>query len=187
MSGYGRRRSAPRRSRRDWGWHPLQPEWAQRIVDASGIEKSSVVVDVGAGTGALTDPLVRAGARVIAVELDPGRAGRLRDRFAHEDVTVVRADLEALRWPRRPFHVVASPPYNLTTMLVRRLLSLSRLQAADLVLQRAAARRLVADPPGRYAHAYMLDLGLSVPRRAFNPPPRIDSAVLRVRPRTPHG
>lgn len=187
MSGYARRRSPPRRSRRDWGWHPLQPEWAQRLVDAAEVGASGLVVDLGAGTGALTDPLVRAGAWVIAVELDSGRAGRLRERFAGHDVTVVRADLETLRWPRRPFRVVASPPYNLTTLLVRRLLSQPRLQAADLVLQRAAARRLVADPPGRHAHAYTLEVGMPVPRRAFNPPPRVDSAVLRVRRRAPHG
>lgn len=184
MSGYGRRRSAPKRSRRDWGWHPLQPEWAQRVVDAAEIG-GHLVVDVGAGTGALTDPLVRSGARVVAVELDGGRANRLRERFAAADVTVVRADLETLRWPGRPFQVVASPPYNLTTQLVRRLLSMPNLRAADLVLQRAAARRLAAEPPGRHAHAYTLDLGISVPRRAFHPPPRVDSVVLRIRRRTP--
>lgn len=172
----------PRRSRRDWGWHPLQPEWAQRVVDAAGVG-THLVVDVGAGAGALTDPLLRAGVRVVAVELDPGRAARLRERFADEPVTVVRADLEALRWPGRPFQVVASPPYNLTTTLVRRLLSMPKLRAADLVLQRAAARRLAEDPPGRYAHRYDVGLGLPVPRRAFHPPPRVDSVVLRVRPR----
>jgi len=120
---------------------------------------------------------------VIAVELNHKRAATLRDRFAKHDVTVVRADLAVLRWPRRPFQVVASPPYNLTTELVRRLLSLRQLQSADLVLQRAAAQRFVHDAPGRFAHTYSLDLGMQVPRKAFNPPPRVDSAVLRIRRR----
>ena len=71
------------------------------MVDAAAVG-DHLVVDVGAGTGALTDPLLRAGARVVAVELDPGRAARLRERFADEPVTVVRADLETLRWPGRP-------------------------------------------------------------------------------------
>ena len=141
------------------------------------------MVELGAGTGALTAPLVRRGVRVIAVELNHKRAATLRDRFAKHDVTVVRADLAVLRWPRRPFQVVASPPYNLTTELVRRLLSLRQLQSADLVLQRAAAQRFVHDAPGRFAHTYSLDLGMQVPRKAFNPPPRVDSAVLRIRRR----
>lgn len=142
-----------------------------------------MVVDVGAGTGALTSPLVRAGAQLIAVELDLERANRLRERFADADVTIVRADLERLRWPRAPFRVVASPPYNLSTVLVRRLLSLDRLQSADLVLQRGAAARLAADPPGRHTHAYSLDLGMALPRRVFRPPPKVGSVVLRIRRR----
>src|SRR5690606_5843141 len=101
------------------------------------------------------------------------RAGRLRERFASEDVTVVRADIETLRWPGRPFQVVASPPYNVTTLLVRRLLSMPRLRGADLVLQKAAARRLAADPPGRLAADFVVGLGMPVPRRAFHPPPRV--------------
>lgn len=176
------RRTVPPRSRRAWGWHPLQPEWADRVVDAADVGDHTVV-EVGAGAGALTAPLVSSGARVIAVELHPGRAAKLRERFAQDDVTVVRADVAALRWPRRPFHVVASPPYNLTTELVRRLLSLRQLHAADLVLQRSAASRLVHQPPGKFAHAYVLDLGMTVPRRAFNPPPKVDSVVLRIRRR----
>lgn len=186
MSANGQRRSqrrtAPPGSRRAWGWHPLQPEWAERVVDAAGVGDRTIV-ELGAGTGALTTPLVHRGARVIAVELDQKRAATLRERFANDDVTVVRADIAALRWPRRPFQVVASPPYNLTTELVRRLLSLPQLHAADLVLQRAAAARLVDRPSGKHAHAYRLDIGMAVPRRAFNPAPKVDSAVLRIRRR----
>ena len=187
MSANGKRRSqrrtAPPSTRRAWGWHPLQPEWAERVVDAAGVDDRTVV-ELGAGTGALTAPLVRRGARVIAVELNAQRVAKLRERFAKSDVTVVRADLAALRWPRRPFQVVASPPYNLTTELVRRMLSLPQLHAADLVLQQQAAARLVDRPPsGKHAHAYALDIGMAVPRKAFNPPPKVDSVVLRIRRR----
>ena len=183
MSGSGHRRQQRHRTtRRSWGWHPLQPEWAERIVAAAELDHR-LVVDVGAGNGALTGPLVRRGARVIAVELNGERAAALRNRYGNDDVTVVRADLSQLRWPRKPFQVVASPPYNHTTQLVRRLLSLPQLHAADLVLQRSAATRLVSDPPGKYAHAYSLELGMPVPRRAFNPPPKVDSVLLQIRPR----
>jgi 23S rRNA (adenine-N6)-dimethyltransferase len=142
-------------------------------------------VDLGAGTGALTQALVRLGARVIAVEVNADRARQLRQRFSAVDsVVVVQQDLRLLRLPRRAFRVVASPPYALSTETLRLLLSTDRLRSADLVLQRAAALRLQAAPPAaRHARSYFLSIGRAVPRRAFSPPPHVDSVVLRVRRR----
>jgi 23S rRNA (adenine-N6)-dimethyltransferase len=149
------------------------------------------VLDIGAGRGALTAPLLSAGARVIAVERHPGRAAYLRERFAGRDVMVVESDVLAMRLPRRPFRVVASPPYSVSTPLLRLLLAPgSRLTAADLVLQRAAARRFCEGDPGgagysrgggRLGRPWELRLGLPLPRRAFTPPPRVDSVVLVAR------
>ena len=85
-----------------------------------------LVLDIGAGTGALTAPLVRAGARVLAVELHPGRAARLAARFADAPVTVLRIDARDLRLPHRPFRVVASPPYGIRSALLRLLLHAGR-------------------------------------------------------------
>lgn len=173
-----------RASRRDWGWHPLRGDWAARVVDAAPVRAGDLVLDLGAGTGALTAPLVEAGARVLAVELHRGRAAELRRRFADAPVRVVTHDLADLRLPARPFRVVASPPYQLSSALLRALLRSDRLLSADLVLQAGAARRLAASPPrARHAHRYALDVGRRVPRHAFRPPPRVDSAVLRVRRR----
>ena len=168
-------------SRRAWGWHPLADEWAARIVADAAIRPGELVLDIGAGDGALTGALVAAGARVIAVELHPGRVRRLRERFAGAPVAVVAADATAgLRLPGRPFRVVASPPYGISSALLRILLAPgSRLVAADLVLQRAAVRRFVAARLPRWE----LREGRSLPRRAFRPPPQVDSAVLVVRRR----
>lgn len=108
-----------------------------------------LVLDIGAGAGALTAPLVRAGARVIAVELHPGRAERLAARFAGAPVTVLRVDARDLRLPHRPFRVVSSPPYGISSAMLRLLTARgSSLVAADLVLQRAVVRRWAdAGPP----------------------------------------
>jgi 23S rRNA (adenine-N6)-dimethyltransferase len=167
-----------------WGSHRLSPSWAERLVAEAGISPGDLVVDVGAGTGALTAPLVASGARVVAVELHPGRAAVLRERFAAEDVTVVRADAADLRLPRRPFRVVANPPFSVTGPLVKRLLAPgSRLVRADLVLQQAPARRLAsgrAPGAGRWARDYQVRLGRRVPRQAFTPRPRVDCATLIV-------
>ena len=190
---------------RSWGWHRLADDWAERVVEAAGVRPGELVLDIGAGQGALTRPLIRAGARVIAVELHSGRAEALRRRFgtvtgsADRDdgragsnggagsaggtgsaggVTVVQADAASLRLPRQPFRVVASPPYGITADLLSLLLAPgSRLVAADLVLQRAAVRKYAE----RRVRGCRMTQGLAVPRRAFSPPPRVDSAVLVIR------
>jgi 23S rRNA (adenine-N6)-dimethyltransferase len=162
-----------------WGWHRLDESWASRIVGEAGVKPGDLVLDIGAGKGALTGHLVQAGARVIAIELHPGRAEHLRSRFRDAQVKVVQADAgRKLLLPHRPFRVVANPPYGISTALITALTARgSRLIRADLVLQRALVRRVSV--PGRWlAHP-----GMPVPRKAFSPPPRVDSEVLILRQR----
>jgi 23S rRNA (adenine-N6)-dimethyltransferase len=170
-----------------WGWHALTDAWAARIVADAQVRPGQLVVDVGAGHGALTAPLVAVGARVIAVELHPGRARRLERRFAEDPVVVLRSDATQFQLPVRPFRVVANPPYAVTSPLLRLLLApRSRLTAADLILQRAAARRVVEGRmPGaeRWARHWSITIGRALPRTAFQPRPRVDSVVLVIRRR----
>lgn len=151
--------SALGRSRRAWGWHRLHDEWAARVVSAAAVRPGELVFDIGAGEGALTAHLVRAGARVVAVELHPRRVGVLRERFP--GITVVHADAASIRLPGRPFRVVANPPYGISSRLLA----------------------LVCKFASRNARRFTLTVGLMLPRRAFLPPPHVDSAVLVVRRR----
>jgi 23S rRNA (adenine-N6)-dimethyltransferase len=100
---------------------------------------------------------------------------------------VVRTDVRDLRLPHRPFRVVASPPYAITATLLALLLAPgTRLIAADVVLQRAVVRKYAdgaAPGAARWARTFRARPGLSVPRHAFRPPPRVDSAVLVLRRR----
>ncbi len=188
MSGR-RRHEPPQRWRArepvHWGWHALSDAWAAKVVAAAGVQPDDLVVDVGAGEGALTVHLLSAGARVVAVERHPHRLEALRARFEDDRVTVVNADAARLRWPRQPFRVVANPPYGITTALLRQLLSPhNRLVSADLVLQRRVVRQIVDGRSAamrRSRHDFVIQRGITVPRSAFRPWPKVDSAVLVIR------
>jgi 23S rRNA (adenine-N6)-dimethyltransferase len=142
------------------------------------VERGDLVVDVGAGHGAITARLLAAGARVVAVELHPERARVLRNRFADARVVVVQADAGDLRLPRRPFRVVANPPFAVTSALIRRLVAPgSHLVAADLVVGRHAARRWLATRPAGPFDVRVLH---ALSRSAFVPRPQVDAVVLRI-------
>lgn len=136
------------------------------------------MLDLGAGTGALTAPLVGRDARTVAVELHAGRASALRRRFEGSAVTVVEADILEIPLPQRPFRVVANPPYAVGAALVRKLTNpRSQLVRADLVVPRWMARRYEASAP----RGFSAQVGQHVPASAFDPAPRSDSAVLILR------
>jgi 23S rRNA (adenine-N6)-dimethyltransferase len=176
-----------REGHRAWGWHRLDPVWATRVVAAADIRPGGLVLDIGAGEGALCGPLLEAGARVIAVERHPERARELRRRFG-AGLRVVEADAADLRLPTRPFAVVASPPFVATSAILRRLLHRgTRMTSAHLVLQSQAARRWHAPSApgrGRWSIDFTTELAWSVPRTAFTPPPHVDSRLLIVQRRT---
>lgn len=173
-----------------WGFHRLASRVADRIVADAGIGPGDLVLDVGAGDGALTRPLVACGARVVAVELHPARAAELRRRFAAAAVTVVETDAADLWLPRRPFRVVANPPFASSVALLRRLTARgSRLERADLVLPAHLARRLAGgDLAGaaRWQRAFVVAPPRRLERSAFTPPaPQPVALVVIERRRAP--
>jgi 23S rRNA (adenine-N6)-dimethyltransferase len=145
-------------------------------VARAGIHHGDLVVDLGAGTGALTAALVEAGAQVIAIELHPARAADLCARFAGAPVTVVRADLSRARLPRRPFRVVANPPWSLAETVRASLLRSPNLVRADLVLPRWLVRRWAERYP-------RIDVGSSLRAESFTPPAPTGAAVAVLRGR----
>lgn len=173
-------------SRRRWGWHALDGRWARLLVADAQVPAGALVIDVGAGTGAMTGPLLDTGARVIAVEAHPGRATELRRRYGRT-IIVVQADAADLRLPRRPYRIVANPPFAIMAPLLRRVLQPgSRLVSADIVVQQQAARRWASNQaPGaaRWGRHYAASLGRPIPREAFRPPPTVDVRVLQIRRR----
>jgi 23S rRNA (adenine-N6)-dimethyltransferase len=174
-------------SRARWGWHQLDSQWAERLVAAARIGSGDLVLDIGAGTGAITASLVTRGARVVAVELHPHRAARLEQRFLMDPVKVVVADASDLRLPRRPFRVVANPPFAITAAVLGRLVAPgSRLLRADVVVPWHVARRWSSGRgpgAGRWLRTFEVGIGIPLPRSAFRPPPPNGVAILIIRRR----
>jgi 23S rRNA (adenine-N6)-dimethyltransferase len=154
------------------------------LVGTARIRPHDLVLDIGAGGGTLTSHLVSCGARVIAVELHPARARRLRRRFDGQPVVVVQADAADLRLPRRPFAVVANPPFAVTTALLRRLLGPgSHLQLGALVVPtHVGARWAAGRAPGRqrWSRTFQVTVETTLPARAFRPAAPLGAAVLRI-------
>jgi 23S rRNA (adenine-N6)-dimethyltransferase len=155
--------------------HFLRPEIARRLVAHAGVGPDDLVLDLGAGTGALTLPLATRAARVVAIERDPKLARRLVRR-APTNVSVHERDIVDVWLPRRPFRVVANLPFAGSNAVIRRLLARGvPLIGADLVVELGVALKWCGSVPARCS------LGTVLPPSAFVPPPRCRAAVLRIR------
>lgn len=158
------------------------------------VKPDELVIDFGAGTGALTLAIAAAGARVLAVERDPVWSQRLRvrvrDAGLEERVRIVLGDLRTVTLPSGRWRVIASPPFGLTTTLLRRLLDDPGRGPAlvDLVLQFEVARKFAAHPPttllgSSWAPWWETTLVERIPRTSFRPIPGVDAGWLRIQRR----
>lgn len=164
---------------------------ADRIVAATGIRPGERILEVGPGRGVLTRRLLKAGAEVTAVEIDEGLCEGLRGRFAGDAISVVHADwleLDLSTLPS-PVGVVSNLPYSVGTPILRRLLDWPGWTSAVLMLQKEVAERVLAVPGGPDYGILSLAVWLKaegdplfdVPPECFSPPPKVQSAVLRLR------
>ena len=168
------------------------PGLAQAIVGSTDIRHTDTVYDLGAGAGALTSALARRAGRVVAIEKDPRLYERLRARFARrEKIDVRHADILTHALPRRDYVVFASPPFDLTAAIVRKLTTAPMPpRDAYLVLQREAAQRYLGRPRQTLA-ALLLAPWFSVrivhrfARADFVPPPMVDVVLIRMHKRGP--
>jgi 23S rRNA (adenine-N6)-dimethyltransferase len=143
----------PRHSR-GRGQHFLRSsKLAAELVRAAGIRREDLVLDLGAGTGALTAALVRRGASVVAVEIDTELAAGLRRRFP--EVRVIEDDLQCFALPHVRFKVVANLPFGCATAILRRLLDpRALLESADVIVEWDMAAKRASVWPGTQLSTY---------------------------------
>ena len=168
----------------------------RKIVRLSAISADETVVEIGPGPGGLPRALLEAGARVVAIEKDT-RFRPLLDEIAATSagrLTIVEADalkVDEAALTGGPAAVVANLPYNVgTPLLVKWLTGAFRPTSMTLMFQKEVALRIVAQPGeehfGRLAvlSQALCDarLVMDLPARAFTPPPKVDSAVVRLEP-----
>jgi len=181
------------RPRKKLGQHFLVDRNVMRkLVEVAELGSADTVFEVGAGTGSLTSMIQKRAGRVIAIEKDPALTNLLRRKFAESNnVQIIEGDVIKTRLPK--FNkIVSSPPYNISSKLVFLLLK-KNFEILVLVLQKEFAERLVAQSGsenyGRLtvmvshkAYTTLIDI---VPRHAFYPSPKVDSAIVKLTPKEP--
>ncbi|WP_432847786.1 16S rRNA (adenine(1518)-N(6)/adenine(1519)-N(6))-dimethyltransferase RsmA [Amycolatopsis sp. CA-161197] len=179
------------------------PNTVRRIVELAGVQPGDVVLEVGPGLGSLTLGLLDAGARVVAVEIDPKLAARLprtaaeRAASVADQLTVVGADalrISAADLPAEPVSLVANLPYNVAVPVVLHLLAeLPSLQRGMVMVQTEVADRMAAGPGSRIYGVPSVKLAWygparkvgAVPRSVFWPVPNVDSSLVSFERGTP--
>lgn len=181
-------------ARKRFGQHFLTDESVvESIVRAIAPARSDAMVEIGPGLSALTAPLLERLDKLFVVEIDRDLAARLRKKYPPERLAVVEADALTVDFSQfgAGMRVVGNLPYNISSPLLFHLMG-----AADLVrdqhfmLQREVIDRMVAEPGsadyGRLSvmlqSRYRMEKLFDVPPEAFDPPPRVVSAVVRMIP-----
>lgn len=181
------------------GQHFLaDPNITRRVVSVAEIESGDRVLEVGAGTGTLTRALVEAGADVLAIEVDERLKPVLEETLEGLAVRVMFADAARVDYPdllgEGPWKVVANLPYQIGTQLVLDWLRLvPAISDLTVMVQLEVAQRLAALPgtdayglPSVVAALYgSVRIAFRIPPHVFYPPPRVESAVVRVVRREP--
>jgi 16S rRNA (adenine1518-N6/adenine1519-N6)-dimethyltransferase len=182
-------------ARKRFGQHFLTDSAVlHRIVEAIDPRPGQAVVEIGPGLGAMTDPLVQRCEQLTVIELDRDLAARLRRRPELKVIEsdVLKVDFAALaREAGRSLRVVGNLPYNISTPILFHLLdAVQHVDDQHFMLQKEVVERMAAGPGGKdYGRLsvmlqwrYDIESVLDVPPEAFDPPPRVDSAVVRMLP-----
>jgi 16S rRNA (adenine1518-N6/adenine1519-N6)-dimethyltransferase len=166
------------------------------IVSAIDPKRSDTVVEIGPGLGAITIPLLERVDRLHVVEIDRDLIARLKKQHPAERLAIHEGDALAFDFASigSDLRLVGNLPYNISTPLLFHLASYGQ-QVRDMhfMLQKEVVERMVAEPGcadyGRLSvmlqYSFWLEWLIDVPPESFDPPPKVDSAVVRLIPKPP--
>ena len=182
------------RPRKRFGQHFLTDRhYLDRVVGAIDARPGETLLEIGPGTGLLTVHLVAALGHLHVVEIDRDLAAALRNRFPATQVTVHEGDVLEFDFASlpAPLRVAGNLPYNVSTPILFRIAAVAeRIRDCTFMLQKEVVDRMVAAPEsadyGRLSvmlqYRFSMQAMLRVPPGAFTPPPKVDSAVVRMVP-----
>ena len=173
----------------------VDPNTLRRIVRLAKVAPGDAVLEIGAGLGALTEALIDAGARVRAVEVDPGLVEILATRPELSQAQIVLGDAQTVDWDeivpadQGPWTLVANLPYNVATPVVLRILEgAPQIERILVMVQLEVAERLAAGPGDeaygaasvRVAYHATASVVGKVPPTVFLPQPSVDSGLVEI-------
>jgi 16S rRNA (adenine1518-N6/adenine1519-N6)-dimethyltransferase len=182
------------KARKRFGQHFLTDRhYLGRIAATIDARPGQHVLEIGPGPGALTEKLADATDHLHVIEIDRDLAAALRERFPAGKVTVHEGDVLAfdLATLPAPLRVVGNLPYNISTPILFQVAAhAGRIADCVFMLQKEVVERMVAEPDseafGRLSvmlqYRFAMADALHVPPGAFTPPPKVDSAVVRMKP-----
>src|SRR5208337_3745016 len=173
----------------------FDPSILRRLVELSNVTARDTVVEIGPGHGSLTAILSGIAKKVIAIELDNDLFTKLQNRFGGAgNVVLIQGDALTYAYETlEPFKVVANIPYYITTPIIFKLLEAgNRLTSMTLTVQKEVAQRIVSGPNTKdygvlslaIQYVAIPEMKFIVPREAFKPVPKVDSAVIHMTIRT---
>ncbi len=186
-----------RRRRPKLGQHFLSDaRHCSRVVEALDLRADDLVLEIGPGHGAITGLLAARARHVVAIEVDPGLVGELRQKFLqtpnveiiHDDILLKDFDEICRQHHVGQCYVFGNLPYYITSPIIRHVMGFAKcVRAMGLLVQREVAERLVAQR-GTHDYGYLTvftrlhsfpRLVLQIPPGAFSPPPNVYSALVR--------
>ena len=170
----------------------------ERIAKAACGDRAPLAVEIGPGRGALTERLLAHADRVAAIELDAALADHLRERWRGEPrLEILEANALDVDWSQWGAGVLAGnlPYYIATPIISRYVRAPGSLSHAVFLIQKEVAERITASPaaasmdifPWNASSSRETEYLFTVPPGAFQPPPKVDSAVIRLTPRPAPG